>query len=184
MANIEKRFQNVEKVGILAISTLLDPRFKKLHFESALNISKTISWIVDMMQKITRQCREEQAEPVNIEPSNDLWAAHDTLAREASKYKTIDHAGGLPGELRQYLHGDLAPRNSDPVVVWNQIQGQFPTLYKIAMKHMPVLGTSVASERLFSKAGQTITKLRNRLSGPHLEMLLILQSIEEDAWFQ
>lgn len=45
-----------------------------------------------------------------------------------------------------------------------------------------MVGTSVPSERLFSKAGQVMTDSRNRLTGEHLNKLLFLGSLSESDW--
>ena len=55
-------------------------------------------------------------------------------------------------------------------------------LYEIAMDYLPILATSIPSERLFWKAGQIIAKRRNRLSGKHLNVLLFLSSIHLETW--
>jgi len=50
------------------------------------------------------------------------------------------------------------------------------------MKYLVVPGTSVPSERLFSKAGETISKTRNRLTGSRVSKLLFLQSVDKSQW--
>ncbi|XP_058836514.1 zinc finger BED domain-containing protein 6-like isoform X2 [Topomyia yanbarensis] len=42
---ISKYFKDIEKVRILATATLLDPRFKKIHFESALSASSAVFFV-------------------------------------------------------------------------------------------------------------------------------------------
>jgi len=42
---IEQRFHNFEQNMILAVSTIMDPRFKKIHFESALAAANAIAYI-------------------------------------------------------------------------------------------------------------------------------------------
>jgi hypothetical protein len=41
----EKRFGSVEKVQLLAIATLLDPRFKKMYFKDPINCALAVSEI-------------------------------------------------------------------------------------------------------------------------------------------
>jgi len=43
-------------------------------------------------------------------------------------------------------------------------QNVFPNLYKQVRLHFTIVATSVPCERLFSKAGETITKSKNRLT--------------------
>jgi hypothetical protein len=51
---------------------------------------------------------------------------------------------------------------------------------ELATKYFCVVATSVPSERLFSKAGATATKSRNRLTGNKISKLLFLSWLPED----
>ncbi len=50
----------------------------------------------------------------------------------------------------------------------------FPRLYHLATKHMSVPATSVPSERVFSAAGEVISKKRNRIMDKNAEMIIFL----------
>lgn len=105
------------------------------------------------------------------------------MVAENNRSHGQDNARGIPVELRQYLNTAVTPRSCDPLVLWKEMQAQYPNVFKIAVKYLCNSATSVPSERLFSKAGQVLTKQRNRLSGLNLDMILFLQSIDESAWF-
>lgn len=60
----------------------------------------------------------------------------------------------------------------------------FPILYKQARLHFTMVETSIPCERLFSKAGATLTKSRNRLTSSRLQKILLLADIPEEDWFQ
>lgn len=49
MIHISKYFKDIEKRKLFAIATLLDPRFKKLHFESPLTAATTVSWVGELV---------------------------------------------------------------------------------------------------------------------------------------
>lgn len=72
---------------ILAISNVLDPRFKKLHFESALAASSALSRINDYIKRDTVQ---KMYEKVSVETTekNDLWSFHDHLVATKANYST------------------------------------------------------------------------------------------------
>lgn len=40
-----KRFHNVQKINLLAVSTILDPRFKRIHFQGPLNTANAVLFI-------------------------------------------------------------------------------------------------------------------------------------------
>ncbi|XP_026328606.1 zinc finger BED domain-containing protein 6-like [Hyposmocoma kahamanoa] len=58
------------------------------------------------------------------------------------------------GKKKTYSLSPVARLNENPLEVWKDIKIQFPKLYKIAFKFLTMVGTSVPSERLFSKAAQ------------------------------
>lgn len=58
------------------------------------------------------------------------------------------------------------------------MSGKVLKLYKPAQTFLIIPGTSVPSERLFSKALATISQTRNRLTGSKLSKLLFLQSFD------
>ena len=70
----------------------------------------------------------------------------------------------------------------DPIKKWTQMAATQPNLAKVALKYLSVVGTSVPSKRLFSKAGMMMTAKRNRLGGDLLSKQLFLQSAEKKYW--
>lgn len=72
-----------------------------------------------------------------------------------------------------YLNNPVINIDDDPLKHWEEIKISFPRVYKIAMKYLLIPATSVSTERLFNKAGATVTKSRNRLSGGTLTKLFL-----------
>jgi len=56
-------------------------------------------------------------------------------------------------EIDRYM--DLTPidPDSDPLIWWKREANNFPALAVLARKYLCIVGTSVPSERLFSKGG-------------------------------
>jgi len=77
-------------------------------------------------------------------------------------------------EIDKYLQEPLLPRNEDVLVWWKQNQYVYPRLFQIVKKRFCIMGTSVPCERIFSKAGQTITKKRSRLLSTKFEKIIFL----------
>ena len=63
---------------------------------------------------------------------------------------------------------------ADPWPNGGRETNQFPLLYNLAAKYLAIPATSASSERLFSKAGSTIGKLRTRLTGQHIDEINVL----------
>lgn len=105
----------------------------------------------------------------------DLWAHHKNIAHTKKSRKT----GEKFEELPHYLSVPVRSLKEDPLEIWNEMKMVYPNLYKLSQKYISVVATSVPSERLFSKAGATMTKNRNRLTGKRLSSLLFLGSLPE-----
>ena len=67
-------------------------------------------------------------------------------------------------ELQVFAGEPGLEMHKDPLVWWSERQGKMRWLSAVARKVLCIPATSAASERLFSAAGFTVTKLRNRLS--------------------
>jgi len=72
------------------------------------------------------------------------------------------------------LHQPLLPPTSNPFLWWKINTEQFSSLVPVALKYFSIPGTSVCSERMFSKAGQVVTARRQRLSPHPVEKLVFL----------
>lgn len=66
---------------------------------------------------------------------------------------------------------DLA---ENPLQWWKDHRNEFPSLASTAQHFLGIPATSVASERLFSKAGQIVTSRRENLSSQLVEKLVFL----------
>lgn len=180
--NINIRFGTVEHVTVLAISTILDPRFKKLHFNNYIAYSRAINKIVQQMKPLNKDMsRKENIQIENRSFSNDLWSFHEDLVQ---KNQTIqDTSEDLPTDLKHYLNQPTIELNEDPLNYWiNTNELIYPSLRIIAKQYLPIVATSVPSERLFSKAGNIMIENRNRLSPKHLQNLLFLNSLSLNEW--
>lgn len=185
---ITKRFGKMEYNYFLSVSTLLDPRFKRIHFEDPLACSKSIDYIRKTIAS-QQSSSESEGDDSPTRPSTseeqkkyDFWNYHKTLAH-AQNQKSQQTTSKINDELTVYLSNPVMPLNSDPMTYWEEVKQVFTSLYNLAISHFCIVGTSVPSERLFSKAGGTVTQDRNRLSSELLERLLFLGDCTEDEWF-
>lgn len=76
--------------------------------------------------------------------------------------------------LQEYLQQPLFPPSSNPLIWWKTNAEKFSSLVPVALKYLSIPGTSVCSERMFSKAGEMVTARRQRLSPHSVEKLVFL----------
>ena len=84
--------------------------------------------------------------------------------------------------LKQYMQLKRLSRKDNIFIYWKRVEETFPSLSKVALRQLSVLGTSIPSERLFSKAGLIKRDNRNGLTGRHLNVLLFLSSLAREDW--
>lgn len=191
--NITKRFGNAEANHLRAISTILDPRFKRLHFKQLVQCSQAVNCIAKYVREIDRTKTNTSIDPVT-EPdeagttsvqTNNLWSHHEDLLKrqvmsEDGRHQVHDQ---MPTDLRHYLNQPLAKLGENPMNYWCQdYKAVYPTLSIVAQKFLPLVATSVPSERLFSRAGNILTDNRSKLSPEHLQQLLFLNSLSAKEW--
>ena len=77
-------------------------------------------------------------------------------------------------EVQRYLSEPNIGRTDDPLMYWERQKCIYPNLYKLAIVYLCTPASSVPCERLFSKAGEIISKKRNRLNPSTVEQILFL----------
>lgn len=86
---IHKRFGAIEQNKLLAVATILDPRFKKLHFNTPVACANDISFINQSIllheQQIIDTPPQHQS-AVSTNP-NSVWAYHEELATKCTEKK-------------------------------------------------------------------------------------------------
>lgn len=82
-------------------------------------------------------------------------------------------------ELHDYFAAPHIPTMGNPLRWWASNQNQFPQLAKLAHRYLAVPATSTPSERVFSLAGNTITRQRASLHPEHVDTLIFLHENQE-----
>lgn len=173
---INTRFMGIEDNNIFAESTVLDPRFKKYGFENEFSYGRACNNLKAMAGRIQVETTPELP-PISSPPhkrKNSIWDEFDEQVGVIMK-NTNPTAGGII-EVDKYLEEPLLPRSQDPAKWWFSKKDAYPRLYKLFLRRLCIVATSVPSERTFSKAGQVLTERRNRLSGNKVAQMLFLHS--------
>ncbi|XP_025422104.1 zinc finger BED domain-containing protein 1-like [Sipha flava] len=189
---IEKRFQKIEFIQLLSIATLIDPRFKTIHFQKPLAksnvlqiVNKEIRQMISAENVYVSNSRLNSEENVNdnlVDNNSDIWNYHKKVKYLASSQILESSNSTMEAEFKQYLYLPLININNDVLAVWESYKTVFPHLYVVAQKYLSTVSSSVPSERLFSKAGNLITEKRNRISESRISKLCFLQTIPAMYW--
>lgn len=138
---------------VVNMAYVLDPRFKtrKMSVELAEAVQAQLTSLIEQIPAPIRNNRTEDSSSDESEP-------------ELSS-----------SELDMYLNSRPL-KNTVAVDWWRANAEQYPRLYEIARKILPVQATSVASERVFSVAGEVECKSRNKLSDESVEAIVLFKS--------
>ncbi len=103
--------------------------------------------------------------------TSSLWEAHDHLVL-APQTESYQNQLQYDQQLASFLREPRLPRSTNIYAYWHS--SQFPSLEPAAKKYLSAPPTSVASEQLFSSAGQLYADRRSSLHGDDAEKLLFL----------
>lgn len=190
---LKKRFGNIEQVHLLAAATILDPRFKKIHFADHVACSRAISRIntaiLDIKIKSQQQLPQNNSEESDAIEGNNMekgiWEFHKVLVKkQLSTCSTLAlESHGLNEEFKHYLSQAVVHLNYDPILYWKDQKNCIcQYVHSIAVMYMSIVGSSVPCERLFSIAGNIASDERNRLDPSRLDRLLFLKSLDIKHW--
>ena len=187
MTESYRRFKDYESHELLAISTILDPRFKTMHFQQPLLVAAAIKTIDSIIKRALNQNEQNTSRAMedgnSTQMENDgLWSFHDNLIVSDNRTTSSADSDDPTLELRQYLNQSPILRSEEPIEYWDKLNVAYPTLHSCALKYLCVVATSVPSERMFSKAGAIKAERRSRLTGDRLNELVFLGSLDKEYW--
>lgn len=179
---MNRKFLNMEDNMLLAVPTLLDPRFKKIAFSNFGIAAKVAQYVI---REIAASLRlDDEPPPTEVEiivedvshdsDEKSLWHFFDQQVAQASARESV--GSELTIQMQQYLRVSNLERKQDPLEWWKKNSYLYPHISKQAKKYLSIPGTSVPAERIFSKAGQIVSERRNRLKAKHVNMFVFLNN--------
>lgn len=78
-------------------------------------------------------------------------------------------------EIQTYREMQKLKMDDDPLKFWQTNSDKYPHLFQLAKQYLCVQAKSVASERVFSTADDTVTATRSCLDSEHIDRLIFLK---------
>lgn len=140
---------------VVNLAYFLDPRYKTKNLSDEMTriVSDKLKELMDKIPDLTTPRTE-----------TDTAFCDDTDDEEP-----ID-------EVNSYLSRRREKSSTDIVNWWKLNSNSYPKLAYLARRLLPIQSTSVASERVFSIAGDVDTRQRNRLSDEMVENIVLFKS--------
>ncbi|GES87581.1 zinc finger BED domain-containing protein 1-like [Rhizophagus clarus] len=180
-----------DEFGIMA--ALLDPRYKDLNFitdeETKVKIHSSLQIQYDQLKREMQQQTSTPPSPTististtSTSSTPSMRSLHEHQERRQQKVKKVFQTKesstsslAIADEITTYFLLPVARENKNPLDWWKSKQEIFPVLSIIARKYLGIPATSVASERLFSDAGNHITAKRSLLDPALLGKMVFLK---------
>jgi hypothetical protein len=87
---------------------------------------------------------------------------------------TVSNEEKIRREITRYTEEDVLSIGGKPLEWWGERKGTYPLLSNLVQKYLCIPATSVPSERVFSTAGNIVTKKRCALDASNVDMLIFL----------
>jgi len=190
---IDDKFADVFEDDELRVATVVDPRFKLAFFDGdegrqrALDATKKA--VLDAAEASAAAKASTPAQTSSPLPSTStstsapaassstkqmpsifakLYAAPTATPQASTLSDKVQH------ELNLYIAAQTIDHTSSATAWWAGNSALYPNIAVVAHQLLGVPATSVASERLFSKAGDIITKKRNRLESSKADKIIFI----------
>lgn len=172
LASLNVRYGTCEKNPIYAISTILNPKFKKDIFVEKNLADRACDRIERMLKD--EQVETDEGPPETVRNNHSpLWSLFEEVMKANSVEEEHDKTHKSVGnELSSYLQEPRINPSKDILQYWKE--SHFTSLKKIARKFLAIPPATVSSERMFSTSGLICDKKRSRLDPDKVQMLVFL----------
>ncbi|XP_030569911.1 zinc finger BED domain-containing protein 1 [Drosophila novamexicana] len=177
---LEERFEGMEKNTQLALSSLLDPRFRNMPFQSASLVAKYMTQLYDLYEEKGGAIAAESGEEANTE-SYDIWAAYRAFSHEKHKHITMNGESENMDEISSYFCTNISSLQTEPLLLWKDLSQFHPFLHSLAKKYMHIPASAIPPARIFTAYGEEFAQHR-KLMGEHMSNMLLMADCTQEEW--
>ena len=186
--SLKSRFAGLEENQLLAIATVLDPRFKDKFFGSSIIRATVQEMLEEELLRIeevagtpgrdnhgtaTPPSKEMEETPSKRQKKDTLLSMFTEILESSTA--TVPMSSSAI-EVDCFLSEPVIDyKDGDPFTWWSQHKARFPLLSRLARRYLSATSTSVPSERLFSLAGNVYEEHQNRILPEYAETLLFIK---------
>ena len=164
----------IDATDISVLALALDPKYKTLKFLHAEKISEIKAELQDQFSQLAS----------DGEPNSSSSSSTSQNIPPPAKKKALDILFGqeernpavLNDEAELYFSENAIPRSFNPLQWWKANSLRYPRLSQLMKPLFAIPATSTLSERLFSVAGLTVTRLCSSLNRENVKTLVFLHN--------
>ena len=104
-----------------------------------------------------------------------FWTSFDNYI-EGRNRSSLDQ-NDVQLQLDNYFKETYLSRKKNPLIYWKKNAKQYFILAELVKKYVCIMASIVPVERVFSKAGELVSKKRNRLKDNKVKKILFLNNI-------
>ena len=158
---IKMVLDSINPLALSILASCLDPRFRNLKFFHDTMKADVKEELKARVQQI--QNDQDQAPPTKKTVLDKLLGPEE---EELESSMEVD--------ILSVRKANKSTQSKNPLDWWKENNIHFPYLAQLAKTSLCIQATSTPSERLFSKAGLTISKQRSNLKTDNVNSLLFL----------
>ena len=129
---------------------------------------------IDVLEAVNKALHEVPHPSEEEPPPQRKRRLGEILQKDKSAQPTEDKTLRVSKEVERYLQAPQQDSTEDPLVWWKDNAASYPALSKLSKKYLCISATSSSSERMFSTAGNVVTKKRSLLKPEKVDMLVFL----------
>ena len=139
-AQMRLQFTTLKCAHLLAISTILDPRMKKLAFSNREATQQAEQWIIEEakafipLESNTETPQDEGDETSEVNKPPGFWDLFDQKVVDSQSTRNVTNK--VLVEAKGYFAEEVLPRAEDPLAWWKANEKQFNLLSQLAKKYL------------------------------------------------
>jgi len=169
---MQNRWPGTGTKSVAMLATILDPRYKELRYLSQSAREEAYFYFKQQLSKEVIET-EEVVDEGHLMKKQKISLTEYQKLMDTILPKSFSE-DPLSDEFNSYISERVRDCNINPLVWWRSNKDRFPYLSVLARKYLAIPATSAPSERIFSKAGELVSKRRANLQHSLIDRILFL----------